>query len=142
MAANSIVEMEWKGLPEMEKLLNRLGPEIANKAGQKAAQEAAKIIVEEAKRNVPVKSGDLQRSIVVRADKKKYIKEGEVVAVMGFKKPHSRRAHLTEFGTSRSRKQPFFIPAMERKSQDALDKLNEILQAAILKTLNSMKVKP
>lgn len=140
--ANRIVEMEWRGLKELDMLLQRLGPEIANKAGQQAANQAAKVIVDEAKRNVPVKSGDLQRSIVVRAEKKRYQLDGEVVAVMGFKKPHSRRAHLTEFGTSRSRKQPFFIPAMESKAREALDKLEEVLQAAILKTVNKMKVNP
>jgi HK97 gp10 family phage protein len=140
--ANSIVQMEWRGLADMDKLLQRLGPDIANKAGQKAANMAAKVIVDEAKRRVPVDSGDLRKSIVVRADKKRYQGEGEVVAVMGFRKPHSRRAHLTEFGTSRSRKQPFFIPAMESKSQDALDKLEEVLQKAILQTLKKFKVKP
>ncbi len=122
MAINSAIDFSMKASAQLERNLATLGPTVGRKVGQRAVRKGAKVIVDQAKRNVAKnrKTGNLQKSLTVQAEKKRFLKFDEVGAVMGFKRPTSRRAHLLEFGTRHSRAFPFFRPALDTKANAAL----------------------
>jgi HK97 gp10 family phage protein len=119
-----------RGAKEMERLLKELGPNLAAKVGDQALRAGAKPIIEEAKRLVPVKSGALRDSITVATERKRNA-DNQRMVLIGFKKPHSRRAHLTEFGTVHSVAKPFMRPALDGKAGEALNEMGRVLAKGI-----------
>ena len=124
------IEFEIKGAKEMENLLKQLGPNVASRVGDQALRAAAKPIVEEMKRLVPVRTGALRDSIVVLSEKRRK-GDNERVVLIGFRRPVSRRAHLVEFGTATSRAKPFIRPALDSQVGTALDEMGRVLARGI-----------
>lgn len=108
-----------KGAKEMENLLKQLGPNVARRVGQRAARAGVRVFVAEAKRLVRKQTGELEGAITDVAVKSN--EEQRVTAALGFFKPTSRRAHLTEYGTAHAPAFPFVRPALDSKSGEALD---------------------
>lgn len=126
------VDFKIEGAKEMERVLRELGPDVANRVGRQALRAGAKVIIDEAKRLVPVDSGALRDSIAVREDRKLKASVGHEIGVnIGFLKPASRRAHLIEFGTSKSPAKPFMRPAMDSQAPAALDQMGKVLARGI-----------
>lgn len=125
-----IVNFEIKGAKEMERLLKELGPQVANKVGDQAVRAGARPIVEEAKRLVPVRTGQLRDSITTQVDRRSG-GDNERVALIGFKRPASSRAHLVEFGTSHSAPRPFMRPALDSKHREALEEMGKVMARGI-----------
>lgn len=109
------------GAAELEWALKKLGEKIGNKVLDAALRAGARPIVKEAKRLVPVRSGELKRSITVRKATKRQRRRGFGEIFIGFRGEVSRRAHLSEFGTVHSRADPFMRPALDAKAQEAID---------------------
>jgi HK97 gp10 family phage protein len=126
------ISFEIKGAREMENLLKQLGPRPAAVAGDAALRAAAKPIIAEAKRLVPKRTKALMRSITAAPNTRKR-RPGEREYFIGFKRPISARAHLTEFGTSRSPASPFMRPAMDTRARQALLEMGRILGVSIEK---------
>lgn len=118
-----------KGAKELEQILKDLGPRIASRLGDKALRAAARPIVKEAKRLVPKRTGELRRSIT--AVRGKGGGQNERVVQIGFKRPASRRAHLIEYGTSRSKPQPFMRPALDSQASNALRAMQDELAGGV-----------
>lgn len=118
------------GAAQMEKLLKELGPEVAARLGDQALRAGAKPIIDEAKRLVPVRTGQLRDSLTVVIERRRK-EDDERLAVIGFKKPVSRIAHLIEFGTSKMAAKPFMRPAMDAKAGDALGQMGKVLARGI-----------
>jgi hypothetical protein len=55
------------------------------------------------------------------------------MVLIGFKPPVSRRAHLTEYGTSKHGARPFMRPAMDAKAGEALTVMAETMASGILR---------
>ncbi len=129
-----VIEFKITGAKEMERLLKELGPNVASRAGDRALRAGAKPIVAEMKRPPPagvaVDTGELRDSIIVVGEKRRK-GANERVVVIGFKKPGSRRAHLTEFGTVHAPAQPFMRPALDSKGGDALNETGRVLGKGI-----------
>jgi HK97 gp10 family phage protein len=123
------VTFKIEGARAMEDLLKQLGPRAARKLGTAAARAGLRPIAAEAKRLVPVRSGALKRAIVVVAGKP--ASETQRTAVLGFKPPESRRAHLTEFGTAHSAAHPFVRPALDGQKAQALEAMGQSLADGI-----------
>lgn len=123
-----IINIELLGADEMERVLTELGS-VATRIGDNAVRAGMKVIATEAKRLVPRDTGALGDSITVVIDRGS--EDGERVALLGFERPHSARAHLTEYGTSRSRAQPFVRPALDSKANEALEKMGASLARGI-----------
>ncbi len=123
------IQYGLRGAREMEELLKKLGPEISNKLGDAALRAGAKPIVEEAKRLVPVRSGELRDAIAARVQRR--TARDERVIHIGFLRPVSARAHLTEFGTARSAAKPFMRPAMDSRASAALGEMGKSLARGI-----------
>jgi HK97 gp10 family phage protein len=136
----SVIGYAIKGAREMESLLLKLGPRLASRAGDKALRAAAQPIAKEARRRVPKRTKELARSIVIRAaGKGKGRGVDERLIVIGFLKPTSRRAHLTEFGTFNQPAQPFMRPALDTRANQALFEMGRVLADAITKEATALK---
>ena len=125
------VEFKITGAKELEQTLKEMGPKIAVRIGDKALREGARVIVREAKRLAPRRTGALRKSIA--AVKGRDPRPEMRSVVVGFKKPGRRYAHLVEFGTSRAAAQPFLRPALDTQAKEALNTITEVLAEGILR---------
>jgi len=132
-----ITDFTIRGAKEMDKLLRELGPRTANRVGDQALRAGAKVIVEEAKRLVSVKTGELRDAITVATEKSRTAGDERIVFI-GFKPPVSRRAHLTEYGTSKTPAKPFIRPAMDTRASDALAAIGKVLARGITREANKL----
>jgi len=94
-------------LQKIESGFNKLPEKVFEKAVGKAANKAMRITVKAARRNVPVETGQLKKSIGIRI--KKYRQSGIVFAAVGPRKGYkdattgrnpANYAHLVEYGTA------------------------------------------
>lgn len=122
------------GASALDKVLGQLPGEIGEAVLQRALRKGAALIVRAARKRVPVRSGELKRAIAVNKGRRKKAER----LLIGFRKPHSRRAHLTEFGTSTQPAQPFIRPAVEEQGQAAIDAIGEALGKEIDKAASKL----
>lgn len=135
------VDFELKGTAELERLLRELGPKVARQAGRQALRAGARIIRDEAKRLVPVRTGTLRRAITVRARR---VRRSDALGVSitvrqltppagGRRKPVPANvyANFVEFGTAKAAAHPFLRPAFDAKSDDALREMIRVIRDAI-----------
>ena len=109
----------------IEDLLKRLPEEVAKKVTVNGLKAGARVIAKGMKQRVPVKTGKLRESITVSSSNKST--RGKGLVVVGFKKPTSRRAHLTEFGTEHSRAEPFIRPTLDEDGAAAIKQIGEAM---------------
>jgi HK97 gp10 family phage protein len=128
-----------RGAREMERVLFELGPIVSRKLARPAVVAGARIMAEDAKSRVRVRTGELRASITAQAAPRQG--EERITAHLGFFKPTSRRGHLTEFGTRHSRAFPFMQPAMEAKAEAALEEMGRILARGIEREANKLAKK-
>jgi HK97 gp10 family phage protein len=119
--------LEVKGGKALERALLRLPKELDRaRVTTNALAAGGRVIRDEAKLAVPVETGELRDSIVVRRVRGQ---AGHVV--VGFLKPTSRRAHLTEFGTSTASARPFMRPALDVSGRAAINEIARALRKGI-----------
>lgn len=118
-----MADVQLHGFAELEALLRKLPEATAEKVTDNALKIGANVIAKDMKARVPVRTGKLRDSITVSSSRK--ATKNHADAVIGFKKPTSRRAHLTEFGTKHSKAEPFIRPAIDSKGQEAIQKIGE-----------------
>ena len=104
--------VEVRGLPELLRALEQLGPKIENNIMRGALRAGMKVIELEAKRNVPEKSGELRKTVRSGVKRKKvngklvaYVAAGPKAKPVKGKKAaknadHGWYAHFVEFGTA------------------------------------------
>jgi len=126
-----MIKFEIKGAKEMERLLRALGPELANKVGDKAVLAGTKPIVKEAKRLVRKRTRKLERAITSTVERRRTSQQHERTASIGVRPPTSARAHFEEFGTRKQAAHPFIRPAMDAKAGEALDEMGKVLAKGI-----------
>jgi HK97 gp10 family phage protein len=119
--------------------LNRLEPKLKAKIGRKAARKVAKeTVYKTAREKVPVKSGDLKKSIKVRALKRsrknKHKVGARVVTGPGFFKGEQYYGGFVEYGTRRMAAQPFMRPAAIENRK----RVPRMLRAEIKKLLRAL----
>lgn len=128
------------GVAELSRRLKAI-PEEARKASYAAAERAADRIAQDMRALVPVDTGNLKRSIVVTKGGEKppsysqgagaRIPENAVAVTAG--NSGARHAHLVEFGTSKAKAQPFFLPAWRSNRTKARRSINAAIGRAIRK---------
>lgn len=98
---------------ELDAKLSTLEKKVQKKVAKKSMRKAAKeIILPEAKNRVPVDSGALEESLVVRSLKRSRSRIGvEVRTKEGFFKGDEFYGGFIEFGTATQKAQPFLRPA-------------------------------
>jgi HK97 gp10 family phage protein len=119
----NMVDIEIKGLDEIEKRLKQLPQKVAKKVVRKAVREGAKPILKAAQSKVPVKTGALKKSLKVRAMKAKLAKGGAGVHVGvsdQWFKGDLFYGGMVEFGTKNMPAKPFIRPAYDEKKNEAV----------------------
>jgi HK97 gp10 family phage protein len=97
---------------DLDGALSKFEEHIQEKVLYSGVAAMARVIYDEAKANVPVKTGLLQNSIyrVFSKDKSTSLVKTYHISWNKRKAPHG---HLIEFGTSRAPAQPFMRPAFD-----------------------------
>ena len=130
-----MAQVELRGAAELEKVLRQLPGKIGEQEVKKALRVGARIVQKRAKEILRSKvseasTGALEKSIRVATVKNKI--------VIGFAKPTSRRAHITEYGTSRSKALPFMRPAIDEKGEEAIKAIGATLGKSVAKVAEEL----
>jgi HK97 gp10 family phage protein len=120
------IDFNITGLKEINALLKELPEKAQERVIKSAVRSGAQVVRKEAKRLVPKDTGELERSIKVQAGRPR--SKSKITFRVGFEKTPdgrspSRRAHLTEFGTSTQPAQPFMRPALDSKASEVINKM-------------------
>lgn len=112
-------DFQITGLSEMNDLLQQLPAKIEANVLRGALRAGQKEILEAAKANVPVQSGDLRASLRIKTRSKK----GEVSATLVAGNKKAYYAHMVEFGTAQhfikpKRARSLFFAGLARKVVD------------------------
>jgi len=116
----SFMKIEIEGVKKLEKRLKSLEPKVGKGIVRGALKDAAKPLLQEAKERVPVKSGDLKKSLRVRTMKRKKGRYGvEMATKDGWFKGDQYYGAFLEFGTKNMPAKPFMRPAYDNKKDEA-----------------------
>ena len=117
---------------ELDRMLEQLPKKLRNKGARKATREAAKIVLEDARRLVPVDTGQLESSLKVRARKRSRRNKGtvghSVTTSEGLFKGEEFYGGFIELGTSKFEGDPFLRPAIWGNQQRIRMKFVQILR--------------
>lgn len=116
-----------EGLDEVVKLLEDMGDAAINVLDD-AAKGGAEIVLAEAKRRVPVDTGRLRDSLILKKSKIKNAKVRGVYTVS--KKRGVEYFAPVELGTSKMKARPFLRPAVDENKREIAKAINnEVLKA-------------
>lgn len=156
-----MMSVDIKGLKELQEALNQLPEKIQGRPVRSAVGAAAKVVMDEARRRVPVDSGQLKKAIyrgrsrsmsargketyvvAVRKGKAKYANTQKNRRLNRVGKNYQTRGEayywrFLEFGTAKMPARPFLRPAFESKKEEAVMVLQQKLLEAIDKTARSL----
>jgi HK97 gp10 family phage protein len=111
------------GHRELESLLRKLPEKVAKRVTVNGLKAGGRVLVKGMKARAPRRTGQLADSPTVSSAAK--VTQGRSQASVAFKKPVSRRVHLTEFGTEHSRAEPFIRPTLEQDGREAIKVIGE-----------------
>lgn len=119
--ASSKIKLE--GVEETLKAIDALSLKMQEKVILNAVRAGGRSLVKEIKSRtystgLKRVTGELADSVVLKTVAKRKRSGPELVKI-GFKKPTSRRVHLHEYGTSRTKATPFVRPALDAKGAAA-----------------------
>ena len=125
---------EFKGGREIERALEGLGqPRDLRRLGKAALKRGAKPIADRAKELAPKDQKDLERSIKVGEPIKAYRNRTpeSVSTFVGIDESQDRRLHIyaeaQETGLRDMKAQPYMRPALDEKTEEALDQTGKEL---------------
>lgn len=148
--------VQLNGLPELEKKLEGLAYDVRYKGGRFALRKAAQVVRDAAKQKAaqiddPQTAADIEKNIVERWANKRFRSTGDLmfrVGVLGGAGGNKTSEQLSgnpggdtrhwrylEFGTEKTRAQPFMRPAMEQSAQRATDEFIKQYSAALDRAL-------
>ncbi len=126
------VTVKMEGGDAVRGVLNKLPARIERKVLIKGLRAGAKVILKEARRLVPVRTGTLKRSLGIVVIRGRGKAELAVAARSGKQRKYDGwYAHLVEFGPVKSRAHPFLRPAMDAKEQEAVDEASRVIRDQI-----------
>ena len=108
------------GSKNLDRLLDALPDQMSKRVLRGSLLKSAKPIPRAAKRKVPVRTGDLKKSLAAVKAGRKEERKGEIKVLIGARRGKRFRgfhAHLVEFGTAKTKAQPFLGPALIQNRQ-------------------------
>ena len=116
------------GLPEVQKLFENMG-DAAAEVLDNAARDGAEIVFNAAKQKVPVDSGKLRDSLILKKSK---IKNAKVHSEYYLSKKSGAEHFVpVELGTSKMKAQPFLRPAIDENMKTVAKTVNDSVLKAI-----------
>ncbi|WP_373844768.1 HK97-gp10 family putative phage morphogenesis protein [Clostridium sp.] len=115
-----MADIELTGVDEILNKLQQMGTNI-NRLENKALKNAAEPVLQDAKANVPVRTGKLKKGLKITNVKKK---QGVKYILVGVDRGDNSEifyGKFVEFGTSKMSARPFLQPAYE-KNKDNIQK--------------------
>jgi len=112
-----VANIELTGVDEIINKLQQIGSNVG-RLENKALKNAAEPVLEDAKANVPVRTGKLKKALKITNVKKK---EGVKYILVGVDKGDNSEifyGKFVEFGTSKRTAHPFLQPAYEKNKDD------------------------
>jgi HK97 gp10 family phage protein len=147
-------EINIKGGKELQELLNTLPVKLERSILRGAMRAGAKVILDEAKNNVPVQSGDLRDSLRISTNARR----GKVTASVRSGNKKVFYSNFVEYGTAAhsitaksggalsfggvftksvnvagARPKPFLRPALDTKSTEAINMIGEYIRKRLTK---------
>jgi HK97 gp10 family phage protein len=95
------------GIPDLQRALDRLAVDLRKKVIRKALRAGAKVVLNQAKANAPVRTGLLRRRITVMASKLRKVSRGEIGVFLTVRATKKARA------TKDRRNDPFYFKFQE-----------------------------
>lgn len=120
------LQVQIFGLDELQRELNDLPDEVQKTILKAAMDEAAKVMLDEAKRLAPYRTGKLRDSIEIRE-----VKPRQNEAFRYAISPHVRYAAPVEYGTNRMAAKPFMRPTHDGKKDQVVRDTREDVMAGI-----------
>jgi len=130
----SSVGIEFKGLKELNRAIQRLPEELQKRAYRSVITTGARVIASHARKNISTeRTGLLKKSIGVKAIVSKGANSG-ALAIIGPKRRvqgeykgkrviPANYSHLVEYGTSHSAAKPFIRPAIDSSGSKVMTKM-------------------
>ena len=130
----SSVGIEFKGLKELNRAIQRLPEELQKRAYRSVITTGARVIARHARKNISTeRTGLLKKSIGVKAIVFKGANSG-ALAIIGPKRRvqgeykgkrviPANYSHLVEYGTSHSAAKPFIRPAIDSSKSEVMTKM-------------------
>jgi len=133
------IEAKISGIDELNRMLNEIGsPKIEKKLVSQSLRKAAKVVLKEAKNNVPVNTGTLKKSLGIVAERQRG-REKKVLKVGARADQRWRgyHGHLVEYGVPARGipAQPFLRPAVQTKFEEFLKEYMDSLDDGITKVV-------
>lgn len=129
-----------EGLKELERKLLGMAPKLAKNGLRSAVAAGSRVIMAEARKNVPVDTGTLRRAIYMKQIREQSDNSKQTYYV-GVRRGKSERKKnrdgyyfaFVEFGTAKMAAQPFLRPAFEAKKVDAVEVIKRRLAERVEK---------
>lgn len=125
-----MANIELKGIQEIVDKLQAIGANVSKLENQ-ALKNAAEPVLEDAKTNVPVKTGKLKKGLMISNISKK---DGIKRIMVGLDRGDNSEifyGKFVEFGTSKRAAHPFLQPAYEKNKEIIKDKISETLRTGL-----------
>lgn len=153
----SDLDFDIKGLDEAVRNMRRFNETLQKRGLTSSMRKAMEIVKQAAIRESPVKTGKMQKSIVIRTRTKKGRAAGGLAVAVGFiggakqyvnNKPNRREGRVgqeyehgdnvfywrfLEFGTKDIQARPFMRPALEHNAEDVATRLQREINVQITK---------
>ena len=134
------MNIKIEGLKELERKLLGMAPKLAKNGLRSAVAAGSRVIMAEARKNVPVDTGTLRRAIYMKQirEQSSNSKQTYFVGVRRGKSEQKKNRDgyyfgFVEFGTARMAAQPFLRPAFEAKKTDAVEVIKRRLAERVEK---------
>lgn len=129
MAGKSAMWIQVDGLDEAVRRVQSITSSLEAREVEKVLSKGMRVIRDEAKQRVPVRTGLLKSAIKARIGKRKGKYVAGAFSAVDFKRaPH---AYLVEYGTRHSRAKPYFRPAWDTKKDEVKKQIEDDLRALI-----------
>jgi len=153
-----MADLKIEGMEELLKKFKKLPKKLQNSILTGGIRAGAKLVADEARRNVPVKTGHLKKSILVRK-RRRGVKKGTLHFVVApvskvmwrFQdikgKKHfnygniieeGRSVWAVEHGSSKSVAKPFMRPAFESKGKEAINATRDYMKQRMSKFVKAL----
>lgn len=133
MAKGKGFVVEVEGLDEAVRRVRSLTSSLEAKEVEQVLVKGMRVVRDEAKQRVPVRTGLLKSAIKARIGKRRGKFVAGAFSAVDFKKaPH---AYLVEYGTRHSPAKPYFRPAWDTKKEAVKKQIEEDLRELLEKGL-------
>lgn len=131
------------GLAELDAALHQMSNAVHNKVVRKAVRQAAKPVLKEARRLVPVKTGALRKSLKIKSAKRSRKRTSigvEVVTGKQFFTGDTYYGGMIEFGTKYIKPRSFLRDAAKAKENEAVSVFRQELRDGIEREAAKLRV--